>query len=49
VFSGRRDAPLIVTTRNPRTMLTELRFAATFAWMLVAGGAFAAVSWVLLL
>src|SRR5262245_13750986 len=49
VFTGRRDAPLIVTTRNPRTMLTELRFAATFAWMLVAGGAFAAVSWVLLL
>jgi hypothetical protein len=27
----------------------ELRFAATFAWMLVAGGAFAAVSWALLL
>jgi hypothetical protein len=48
VFSGRRDAPLIVTTRNPKTMLTELRFAATFAWMLVAGGAFAAVSWALL-
>jgi hypothetical protein len=49
VFSGRRGAPLIVTTRNPVTMRTELRFAAAFAWTLVAGGVFAAFSWALLL
>jgi hypothetical protein len=49
VFSGRRDAPLIVTTRNPFTIRTELRFAAVFAWMLVASGVFAAFGWALLL
>jgi len=48
VFSGRRGAPLIVTTRNPFTMRTELRFAAAFAWALVASGVFAAFSWALL-
>jgi len=48
VFSGRRGAPLIVTTRNPFTMRTELRFAAAFAWTLVASGVFAAFSWALL-
>jgi len=48
VFSGRRGAPLIVTTRNPFAMRTELRFAATFAWMLVASGVFTAFSWALL-
>jgi hypothetical protein len=48
VFSGRRGAPLIVTTRNPFTMRTELRFAATFAWMLVASGVFTVFSWALL-
>ncbi len=47
VFSGRRGAPLIVTTRNPLAIRTELRFAAAFAWTLVAGGLFAAFSWVL--
>jgi hypothetical protein len=46
VFSGRRGAPLIVTTRNPRSIRTELRFAAAFAWMLVAGGVLAACSWI---
>jgi hypothetical protein len=49
VFAGRRGAPLIVTTRNPRTIRTELRFAAAFAWTLVAGGVLAAFSWALLL
>jgi hypothetical protein len=49
VFSGRRGAPLIVTTRNPLALRTELRFAATFAWTLVASGVFAAFSWVLML
>jgi hypothetical protein len=47
VFSGRRGAPLIVTTRNPLSIRTELRFAAAFAWTLVAGGVFAAFSWAL--
>jgi hypothetical protein len=49
VFSGRPGAPLIVTTRNPFGLRTELRFAAAFAWTLVASGAFAALSWALLL
>jgi hypothetical protein len=49
VFAGRRGAPLIVTTRNPLAIRTELRFAAAFAWTLVAGGVFAAFSWALLL
>jgi hypothetical protein len=49
VFSGRRGAPLIVTTRNPLSIRTELRFAATLAWILVAGGIVAACSWALLL
>jgi hypothetical protein len=49
VFSGRRGAPLIVTTRNPASIRTELRFAAAFAWTLVAGGVFAAFSWALFL
>jgi hypothetical protein len=47
VFSGRRGAPLIVTTRNPFSLRTELRFAAAFAWTLVGSGALAAFSWVL--
>ena len=47
VFSGRRGAPLIVTTRNPFAIRTELRFAAAFAWTLVASGALAAFSWAL--
>jgi hypothetical protein len=47
VFSGRRGAPLIVTTRNPSTIRTELRFAAAFAWLMVAGGVLATFSWVL--
>src|SRR5262249_29025735 len=46
---GVRAARVIVTTRNPRSIRTELRFAATFAWTLVAGGVFAALSWALLL
>src|SRR4029078_9198497 len=49
LFCGRRGAPLIVTTRNPFTLRTELRFAAAFAWAFVASGAFAALSWALLL
>jgi hypothetical protein len=48
VFAGRRGAPLIVTTRNPFALRTELRFAAAFAWTLVASGALAAFSWALL-
>jgi hypothetical protein len=48
VFSGRRGAPLIVTTRNPFALRTELRFAAAFAWTLVASGVGAAFSWALL-
>jgi hypothetical protein len=49
VFCGRRGAPLIVTTRNPFALRTELRFAAAFAWALVASGTFAALSWALFL
>jgi hypothetical protein len=49
VFSGRRGAPLIVTTRNPLTMRTELRFAAAFAWTMVGSGILAAASWAFLL
>jgi len=49
VFCGRRGAPLIVTTRNPFGLRTELRFAAAFAWTLVGSGAFAALAWALLL
>ena len=48
VFSGRRGAPLIVTTRNPLTIRTELRFAAAFAWTMVGSGILAACSWFLL-
>jgi hypothetical protein len=48
VFSGRRGAPLIVTTRNPLTMKTELRFAAALAWTMVGSGILAACSWFLL-
>ena len=48
VFAGRPGAPLIVTTRNPSTIRTELRFAAAFAWTLVASGVFAALSWLML-
>jgi hypothetical protein len=47
-FQGQRGAPLIVTTRNPFAIRTELRFAAAFAWTLVASGVFAAFSWALL-
>ena len=47
VFSGRRGAPLIVTTRNPMTIRTELRFAAAFAWTMVGSGILAACSWAL--
>src|SRR6185436_16030037 len=47
VFSGRRGAPLIVTTRNPLTIRTELRFAAAFAWTMVGSGLLAACSWAL--
>ena len=46
---GRPGAPLIVTTRNPLGLRTELRFAAAFAWTLVASGVLAAFSWALLL
>ena len=46
---GGAGAPLIVTTRNPLAIRTELRFAAAFAWTLVASGVFAAFSWALLL
>jgi hypothetical protein len=49
VFAGQRGSPLIVTTRNPFALRTELRFAAAFAWTLVASGALAALSWALLL
>ena len=48
VFSGRRGAPLIVTTRNPLTIRTELRFAAAFAWTMVGSGILAAASWAFL-
>jgi len=49
VFAGRRGAPLIVTTRNPLSIRTELRFAAAFAWTLVGSGIIAACSWAFLL
>ncbi len=47
VFAGRRGAPLIVTTRNPMAIRTELRFAAAFAWTMVGSGILAACSWAL--
>ncbi len=43
IFVGRPDRPLIVTTRNPLTFDAELRFAATIAWISLAGGLCAAV------
>ena len=46
---GRPGAPLIVTTESPILMRAALRFAAAFAWTLVGSGAFAALSWALLL
>jgi hypothetical protein len=49
VFSGRRGAPLIVTTRNPFAIRTELRFAAAFAWTMVGSGILAAASWLFFL
>jgi hypothetical protein len=49
VFTGRRGAPLIVTTRDPLSIRTELRFAAAFAWTMVGSGIMAACSWMLFL
>jgi hypothetical protein len=44
LFSGRADQPLVVTTRNPVGLRSELRFASAFAWALVLSGAIAAVA-----
>jgi hypothetical protein len=44
LFSGRADQPLVVTTRNPAGLRSELRFASALAWALVLGGAIAAVA-----
>ena len=38
LFVGRDDQPLVVTTRNPLTFGSELRFAAGLAWTSLAGG-----------
>jgi hypothetical protein len=43
MFAGRRDRPLIVTTRNPLSFRAELRFAAALAWASLAGGVLALV------
>ncbi len=45
VFSGTLDQPLVVTTRNPRAMRTELRFAAVLAWALLSAGTLAVALW----
>jgi len=45
VFSGTAAQPLIVTTRNPRAMRTELRFAALLAWALLGAGTVAVALW----
>ncbi len=45
VFSGIPGQPLIVTTRNPLAMRTELRFATALAWALMAAGTVAVALW----
>jgi len=45
VFSGTAAQPLIVTTRNPAAMRTELRFAALLGWALLAAGTVAVALW----
>jgi hypothetical protein len=48
LFSGRRGAPVIVSTRDPAAIRAELRFAAGFAWALLAGAVLAATRFVLI-
>jgi hypothetical protein len=45
VFSGKPGQPVIVTTRSPIAMRTELRFAAALAWALLAAGTLAVALW----
>jgi hypothetical protein len=45
VFTGVPGQPLIITTRNPRGMRTELRFATLLAWTLLAVGTIAVALW----
>jgi hypothetical protein len=45
LFSGRRGAPVIVSTRDPAAIRAELQFAACFAWALLGGAALAATRW----
>lgn len=42
LFSGRKGEPLIVTTRDPAGIVSELRFVGAFAWALLGGGLLAA-------